>query len=565
MNRHVSIIVLGFLCLAVSGCGNGGSDDGAEGPPTRWLPDVSEPRGLTASIDRAEIEDWFMPESMTSGCALFDADGDGDLDAYFVSGWRDADGVTRSPLGNNSLYLQQPDGTFRLATESGLEDPGYGMGVAIGDIDNDGDLDVFVTNWGDDVLFRNEGDGRFVDCTASAGIDNPRWGASAGFCDFDGDGWLDLFITTYVDYDPDRDVGVDAGRRPEYVGPERLKGVPDQIYRGTGDGRFEDVSDRWGIGRTPGRGLGLAFLDLNGDGHLDVYVANDREPNRAWIWDPDKTGFADRALRLSLGFNERGAPEASMGVAVGDVDGDARLDLLLTHLVTETHTLYRQTEPGSWRDATARRGLGASTRNDTGWGCAFVDLEHDGDADLICVNGRVMRGPVLEGARLSPFWNRYAQPDRVLINEGGRFSVGGPEFGAFGTSVENGRGLAVGDVDRDGDPDFLVSSANGTLRLFLNEVPKQGGWLRVRAVDPRRGGRDVEGAVVTLRAGDRVWIAPCARTGSYLSSSEPVAHFGLGAAERIEEVSVVWPGGPREHFGPAAAGQSLVLKRGQGR
>lgn len=566
MGRPFLISLAVVACALLSACGDGEGDGegGGGGDVTgQLLPDVAAAVGLTYSVDRAEVEDWFMPESMTCGCALFDADGDGDLDAYVVNGWRAADGSIDAVRGRNVLWLQRSDGSFQRKDDSGLADGGYGMGVAVGDVDNDGDLDVFVTNWGPDRLFRNDGNARFTDVTEESGIAGPHWGASAGFCDVDGDGWLDLFVTNYVDYDPKRDVGLDAARRPEYPGPERLKGVSDQIYRGVGLGRFEDWSGRWGVSAKRGRGLGLAFLDLDGDARLDVYVANDREPNHAWIWKPGG-GFEERALRLNIGYNERGAPEASMGVGVGDTDGDGRLDILLTHLVTETHTLYRQTKNGSWRDVTSKVGLGASTRNDTGWGCAFVDLEHDGDLDLLCVNGRVMRGPVLPGAASSAFWNAYAQPDRVFVNDGGRFTVG-RGYGAFDSLVENGRGLAVGDVDGDGDPDFLVSTANGTLRLFRNDVPKRGHWIGVRTVESDRGGRDVEGAVVTVTAGGRSWTAPVGRVGSYLSSSEPVARIGIGSAVSVDEISVHWPGGAVERFGAHAPGTVVRAARGQGR
>lgn len=530
------------------------------GPVT--LPERAAERGISFSVDRAEVEDWFMPESIGCGCAVFDADGDGDLDVYVVSGWRGPDGTVDPSRGGNRLWLQGPKGTFTDATaSSGLGDGGYGMGVAIGDIDNDSDLDVYVTNYGPDRLYRNDGEARFTDVTESAGIDSPEWGASAGFCDLDGDGWLDLFVTNYVNYDPARHVGRDPAGRPEYMGPETLKGVPDRLYRGIGRGKFKDVSGETGIRARGGRGLGLAFLDLNGDGRLDVYVANDREANFAWITKADGT-FEERGLRLRVAVNERGAPEASMGVAVGDVDGDGLLDLLVTHLVTETHTLYRQVSKGAWRDVTPAWGLGAATRNDTGWGCAFVDLDHDGDNDLACVNGRVIRGPVADGAP-STFWSRYSQRNRVFFNDGaGKLQL--TAAASFTTLVESGRGLATGDTDGDGDTDLVVSTANGTLRLFENEVEKHGRWLRVRAWDPERL-RDVEGAVITVRCAGRSRVVACARTGSYLSSSSPVAHFGLPSEGPIEAISVRWPDGKQEVFAPAGPGQVLVLERGKGR
>jgi len=503
-----------------------------------------------------------MPESIGCGCALFDADADGDLDVYVVSGWRRSDGSFDPKKGRNRLWLQQPDGMFADATDaSGLDDGGYGMGVAVGDIDNDGDLDVYVTNYGPDRLYRNDGGATFTDVTEEAGIDNAAWGASAGFCDLDGDGWLDLFVTNYVPYDPERHVGRDPAGRPEYMGPETLAGVPDRLYRGIGGGKFRDMSSVSGVASKAGRGLGLAFLDLNGDDRLDVYVANDRQANFAWIAREDGT-FEEAALRLRVGLNDRGAPEASMGVAVGDADGDGRLDLLLTHLVTETHTLYRQVGKGKWRDVTAASGLGAATRNDTGWGCAFVDLDHDGDNDIVCVNGRVMRGPLGAVPGEAGFWARYAQRDRVFLNDGGKFASA--DLASFTTHAESGRGLAVGDFEGDGDVDLLVSTANGSLRLFENQIERGGHWLAVRARDPGLR-RDVEGAVVVVRVGGERRVGVCARSGSYLSSSPPVAHYSLPGEQPIEDVSVRWPGGHVEHFGSVEFDRTVLLERGKGR
>ncbi len=553
-----SLLLTFTLLLSLCACGE---DDVSPAAPLPWR-DVARERGLEFSVDRGSVEDWFMPESIAAGCALFDANGDGRLDVYVVSGWRDAEGRVDAEKGRNRLWLQRADGTFEdVSRSSGMDDGGYGMGVAVGDVDNDGDLDVYITNWGPDRLYRNEGGGRFSDVTSASGIENDAWGASAGFCDLDDDGLLDLFVTNYVDYDPDRHVGRDNAGRPEYMGPESLEGVPDRLFRGVGGGRFEDVSDAAGISRGAGRGLGVAFLDLDGDHRLDVYVANDREANHAWIARGDGT-FQERALPLRLAVNERGAPEASMGIAVGDGDGDGLLDLFLTHFLTETHTLYRQERRGSWRDVTSEVGLGASTRNDTGWGCAFVDLEHDGDPDLVWINGRVLRGPAVASGRVPKFWRPYAQRDRVFKNHGGTYEeVFMPPLTEL---EENGRGLAVGDVDGDGDMDCLVSTANGTIRLFLNEIPQKGRWLQVRVRDPKLG-RDVEGAVVTLHreAGDRV--AVCSRTGSYLSSGPPVAHFGLGSDPSPGRLSVRWPGGETEDFGTTEVDRRLILERGQGR
>ncbi|MAG57171.1 MAG: hypothetical protein CMJ83_12835 [Planctomycetes bacterium] len=554
-------VLTGIVSIALCGCGE---DTPAESSSSAgFFREVAAARGLHLDVDRADVDDFFMPESMAGGGALFDADGDGDLDVYLVNGWWD--GEADAEKGRNRLFLLQPDGTYEDATDrSGLGHGGYGMGVAIGDYDNDGDLDVFVTNYGPDVLFRNDGEGRFTDVTDEAGVGCSAWGASAGFVDYDGDGDLDLFVTCYVEYDPRVNRGVDLAGRPEYPGPATLKGVTDRLYRNVGGKRFEDDSERAGIAGKRGKGLGVVFLDLNDDGLIDIYVANDREANFAWI-NQAGSKFEDRALRLGLAHNEMSQPEASMGIAVGDADGNGHLDLLLTHLVAETHTLYAQTSAGRWRDVTFERGLAAPTRNDTGWGTGFADFDHDGDEDLVVVNGRVIRAPPPAGTPCNPHWSAYAAGDSVFWNDGGgKFERAGREGAAFTSAPEVGRGLLVGDVDADGDLDLVVTTANGTVRLFLNDVPKHGRWMKVRAIDPALK-RDALGAVVTVVAGGRSRVRLVSHTCGYLTSGDATVHVGLGGVTRVDEIRVRWPDGRREMFGPFDPDRRVVVQRGAGR
>ncbi len=504
-----------------------------------------------------------MPDSLAAGCAFLDYDNDGDLDIYIVNGFHRG-GELVNAEGANRLFRQNADGTFADVTESsGAGDRGYGMGVAVGDVDNDGFVDLYVTNYGPDALYRNNGDGTFADVTDRAGLGDPRWGASAGFFDYDGDGYLDLFVANYLDYDPALRT-VDSAGRAEYPGPQCCPGVPDILYHNDGDGTFTDVSREAGIADTRGRGLGVAFLDLDRDGRIDVYVANDRERNRAWIQNGDGT-FTDRAPTMGLAFNVYGGAEASMGVAVGDINGDLELDLFLTHLFQETNTLYLGQGEGQYRDATMGSGLGQPSVDFTGFGTTLLDYDLDGDLDLLVVNGRVLRSKPRPGVALNEHWSAYAEENLLFENDGsGRFTAAPEACGTLCSEVEVSRGLAVGDVDNDGDADVLLSAGNGPARLYLGNAAGQAHWLTLRVVDDAVG-RDALGATVYLEAGGRTLRRDVAPASSYLSSNDARVHFGLAAAAAIERVRVRWLDGTLESYAGLEIDRVQLVARGQGR
>lgn len=491
---------------------------------------------------------YYMPESMVAGVALLDYDGDGDLDVYVV------DGAGRS----GRLFRRDGDSFTDVTDGSGLAPLDYGVGVAVGDYDNDGRPDLYLSSVGPDALYRNVG-GRFEEVTAASGIENAAWGTSAAWLDFDRDGWLDLYVANYVAITegvtcPDR-----AGA-PEYCGPTAYPGVRDRLFRNLGDGRFRDVSAESGIGAKPGRGLGVASIDFNRDGWPDIYVANDGEPNFLWRNRGDGT-FQESALRAGVAMNGAGQAEAGMGIAVGDVDGDRWPDIFVTHLAGESNTMYLNRGDGSFVDETAARGLHGPSLAYTGFGTAMADLDNDGDLDIVVANGRINRGPVVPGAPAG-FLRPYAEPNAVFVNDGsGHFTAPAPTVLTNRPGMS--RGLAFGDLDDDGRIDLLILETGRELRR-LESSGGRGEWIGFSLTDPDVGDRHMPGAVLELYAGGgprRLVVNP---NVGYLSSNDPRIHAGLGERGRVDSVLVTWPDGKVEAFFDLPGGRYHALRRGDG-
>jgi hypothetical protein len=553
------------LALVLAGCRTSPSGpDAPQGPP--WFEDVSDEVGLDFVHDAGPQDGkYFTPQQMGSGCALFDFDGDGLLDVLLLN--------NGGPKGRpNKLYRQTREGRFiDVSAGSGLDFAGWCMGVAVGDVNNDGLPDVLVTEYGHIRLLLNKGGGKFEDVTAAAGLANPGWATSAAFFDYDRDGWLDLVVVNYVDYDPSFPCHAASGVR-DFCPPRPFRGTVSRLFRNKGatNGgpvRFEDVSFETGIGRLAGPGLGVVCADFDGDGWPDVFVANDGKPNHLWMNKQGKT-FMEQAVARGLAYNALGQAEAGMGVALGDVDGDGLFDLFVTHLRSETNTVWRQSPRGLFRDRTGESGMARPAWRSTGFGTMLGDFDHDGALDAVITNGLVAKQKAPPDCELGAFWGQYADRNQVFRNDGrGAFEDLSPRnkgHNAFCGRDVVGRGLAIGDVRNSGALWVLVSGVAGRARLYKNVVPDRGHWLVVRVFDPRLK-RDALGAEVTVRAGQRSWVRLASAAGSYLSSNDPRAHFGLGKADSFDSVEVRWPDGLVESFAGGAADRHVQLERGQGR
>lgn len=534
--------------------------------------EVEEGSGLTFRHDAGVTGSYPMPRIMGSGGALFDFDSDGDLDVLLIDGgsWLDDKTDPSSEFRTGSrLFRQDADGKFVDVTAStGLAQRAYGMGVAIGDMNNDGHLDVYFTNYGNDQLFQNKGDGSFVEITSSAGIANPNWATAACFFDYDLDGWLDLFVVNYLDYFPGSRCEDGQGRR-DFCGPQSFPGTVAKLYRNLGStsGRvqFSDVTVVSGIASRAGRGLGLLCRDFNADGRPDVMVANDMQENFLWI-QQEHGKFQEQALVRGIARNRLGEVEANMGVISDDLDGDGRFDLFVTHLTGETNTLFRGDQQGSFVDTTAASGLGPPSFPYTGFGVAALDVECDGDLDLAIANGKVKRGNS-SAASGGDFWHDYAEPNQLYLNDGkGHFDLQTDLGGSlFSQRIEVSRGLMSGDIDKDGDVDLLVTNCGGPARLYYNSFPRLGNWLTVRVIDPDLN-RDAIGARIKVRTGDRTFLRELNPSSSYLSSNDFRVHFGLGKVPQYDSIEVTWPaaGGGIERFPAGETNRHITLLKGNG-
>ena len=553
--------VAGWLCILFApgqACRAGGSPR---------FEDVAAAVGLHFVHQTGAQGNYYLPEIMGPGAAFLDYDGDGDLDVFVLQGGplgeesKDPESVNR--LFRNDLIGTGTSGSGGLSftdvtRASGVGHPGYGMGVAVGDYDRDGDPDLYVTNFGPNVFYRNNGNGTFTDVTAATGTDDERWSTSAAFLDYDNDGLLDLLVLNYIDFTvAGNKTCFDSVGETDYCNPKIYRPLPDRLFRNMGNSTFQDVTDRVGLAASMGPGLGVTCADFDGNGWIDVYVANDGAANSLWVNQGDGT-FLDDALLAGVAYNDEGVAEGSMGVSAADFDNDGDEDLFMTHLTMETNTLYANSGNGQFRDETIRFGLAGTSYPFTGFGTAALDVDNDRHLDLFVANGAVR---IVEALRGVPY--PYHQTNQLFRQQGSRFSDVSLDSGSALTLSEVSRGSAAGDVDNDGDVDVLVANNAGPVRLLLNRTPTPNHWLGVRLHDPA-GNRFGIQARVGLRQGTHTLWRRVTRSGSYLSSNDARLHFGLGSGSAVDAVVVYWPDGHREEWTTLRPDSWIRLEKNSG-
>jgi enediyne biosynthesis protein E4 len=515
------------------------------------------PQGIDFILQNSPTPQKHLIETMPGGVALLDYNNDGLLDIFFVNGGRltsplptPDDFDRHDPRYWNRLYRQNEDGSFTDVTErAGLANAGdgnYGMGVAVGDYDNDGYPDLYVTSYGKNILYHNNGDGTFTDVTAKAGVAGGGWSVSAGFFDYDNDGKLDLFVTRYMEWDTkhSKDCG---GNFHTYCSPEEFPATTNILYHNNGDGTFADVSQRSGIAAKKGRALGVAFADYDGDGLTDIFVANDGM--QQYLFHNNGNGtFTELGLEAGAALSEDGRRLSGMGVVFQDYDNDGRPDIMVTELPREIYGVYHNDGGGSFSYRSLEAGLGVLSSGSSGWGIGLEDFDNDGWKDLF-----VAQGHVLDNVEHIDPSLRYLELPLLAINHNGRFERG--DSGS--TAPVAGRGAAFGDLNNDGWEDVVMTSLGGHPQVLFNNGGKAGGKARWLVISLRgtRSNRDGFGARVQVNGQTRYATS----AGSYLSASDKRLHFGLGATEKAK-VEVVWPSGIHQTLNEVPADQFLEVR-----
>jgi hypothetical protein len=519
--------------------------------------DVTEDAGIRFQHENGAFGKKYLPETMGSGCAFFDFDTDGHLDVLLVNGttWPDAPAGRSSTRSTSALYRNRGDGTFEDRTAgSGFDRPLYGMGVAIGDYDSDGDPDVYLTALGPNVLLRNEGGGKFQDVTSSAGVGHTGFGASATWLDYDEDGDLDLFFVNYVEWSREKDLYCSLdGKSKSYCTPESYNGASAVLYRNEGNGRFTDVTKQSGVHNPRGKGLGIAVLDFDDDGNLDIAVANDTQPNYLYKNNGNGT-FTEVGVLAGIAFSENGVARGAMGIDAADFDGSGRQSLVIGNFSNEMISLYHNEGRGFFIDNAPVSEIGRASLLTLAFAAFFFDFDLDGNLDIFVANGHVENEIHAVQQRVT-----YAQPPHLFRNlGGGKFRDVAGEAGPELSRSIVGRGAAYGDVDSDGDSDLLITTSGGKAYLYRNDSSR-GSWVGflLRGVASNRDG---VGAKIRLTAGGRTQTAMVKSATGYLSQSQRTVVFGLGSASAADKVEILWPSGKTQAVEAPALGRVHVIE-----
>jgi hypothetical protein len=521
--------------------------------------DITAQAGITFK-HVASPEKKYIVESMSGGVAFFDYDNDGDLDIYLVNSLT-VDLVKTKGKTKSELYRNDGQGKFtEVGVKAGVSDIGWGMGVAIGDFNNDGFEDIYVTCLGPDHLFKNNGNGTFTDVTDKAGVSDRRWSTGASFLDYDRDGDLDLFVSNYVDFDVNNLPEFGQGQTCQYksipvqCGPRGLKGAGDSLFRNNGNGTFTDVSKAAGVSDPDGfYGLGVVTSDFDDVGWIEIFVANDSTPNFHYRNNGDGT-FKEIGFNAGTAVNENGSEQGCMGATAGDYDHDGKIDLFVTNFADEYNTLYRNDGRNSFTDVSYAAKVAAVSLPHVGWGTKFFDYDNDGWVDLFVANGHVY-----------PQLPSYRQP-RLLHrnNRDGTFTETAAEFGAILTENRASRGVAFGDIDNDGDMDLLITDLDGTPQLLRNDNGNANNSILIKTVGVKSN-RSGIGARIKVVSGDLTQTEEVRSGDSYISQSDMRLHFGLEKRTKVDLIEVRWPSGAVDKITGVGANRIITIKEGQGK
>jgi hypothetical protein len=559
MRLFLGAFLFALLMGVVAAQQSGSAPDSQKAFPGKFV-DITSASGIRFNYLSSHTPKHYLPETMGTGVALFDYDNDGRLDIFLVNGAPLQDPTPKGSIPQktgpnywNRLYHQKPDGTFEDVTEkAGLQGSGYGMGVAVGDYDNDGFEDLYVTAYGGNKLYHNNGDGTFTDVTEKAGVAGSGWSTSAAWVDLDSDGLLDLVVLRYLQWDFD---DIWCGEHKEgyraYCHPDLFQPIAPLVYHNDGNGHFTEVSQKIGLSK-PGKGLGIALADYDRDGHIDLFVANDSMVEFLYRNKGDGT-FEEVGLLSEVAVDGDGRTYAGMGVDFADYNNDGWPDLVVTDLANQRYALYLNSHDSTFSYASFTSGVARATMTHSGWGVHFLDYDNDGWKDLL-----IAQGHDLDTVELSYPNLHYREPMLLLRNTGKEFVDVSTASGAVFSQPWLSRGMAIGDIDNDGRLDAVVTTNDGPIHILHNETPTQNHWLLVKLVG-HKSNRDAIGAEVKLVTAKGPQFATVSTAGSYLSSSDKRVHFGLGSESAAQSIEIRWPSGITQTLKNIHADQILTV------